>query len=548
MLEKLDVTKKMDKKLYKEEIESRRTELGKLQRECRELHIPVMIVFEGLDASGKGVQIGELIESLDPRGFEVHAMKKETKDEKLRPFLWRYWNRLPEKGRIAIFDTSWYRKVQTDRFEGEIKGVKLEHAFRSIRSFEQQLTADGMVLIKFFLFIDQKEQKKRMKNLEKDRETAWRVTTEDWKRNHKFEKYLAINEEMLQRTDTEDASWTLVEAMDRRYATMKIYDTVIQRLRQAVDMVKKVQCSDLEKNQTKTVTESEDVSRECGIENLVENGVRREWVLAEDNAERKAETEIQDVGSSGSKEQTELHSSVLAQADLSKSCSKEVYEKEVKRLQKKLEKLHGELYRRRIPVVLAFEGWDAGGKGGAIKRLTKRMDPRGYVVHPTCAPNDLEKKYHYLWRFWRAFPKEGHVAIFDRSWYGRVMVERIEGFCTPEEWKRAYREINEMEKDLTDSGAIVLKFWMQIDKEEQAKRFGERQTNPEKQWKITEEDWRNREKWDQYEKAVDEMILRTSTKDAPWIIVEGNSKYYARLKVIRSVIEAIEKKIDFSEK
>ncbi len=220
----------------------------------------------------------------------------------------------------------------------------------------------------------------------------------------------------------------------------------------------------------------------------------------------------------------------------------------MKQLQKKLEKLHGELYRRRIPVVLVFEGWDAGGKGGAIKRLTKRMDPRGYVVHPTCAPNDLEKKYHYLWRFWRAFPKEGHVAIFDRSWYGRVMVERIEGFCTPEEWKRAYREINEMEKDLTDSGAIVLKFWMQIDKEEQAKRFGERQTNPEKQWKITEEDWRNREKWDQYKKAVDEMILRTSTKDAPWIIVEGNSKYYARLKVIRSVIEAIEKKIDFSEK
>ncbi len=266
MLEKLDVTKKMDKKLYKEEIEGRRTELGKLQRGCRELHIPVMIVFEGLDASGKGVQIGELIESLDPRGFEVHAMKKETKDEKLHPFLWRYWNKLPEKGRIAIFDTSWYRKVQTDRFEGKIKGVKLEHAFRSIRSFEQQLTADGMVLIKFFLFIDQKEQKKRMKNLEKDRETAWRVTTEDWKRNHKFEKYLAINEEMLQRTDTEDASWTLVEAMDRRYATMKIYDTVIQRLRQAVDMVKKAQCSDLEKNQTKTVKESEDVSRECGIE------------------------------------------------------------------------------------------------------------------------------------------------------------------------------------------------------------------------------------------------------------------------------------------
>lgn len=533
MLEKLDLTKKMDQGLYKEEIEGRRVELGKLQRECRELNIPVMIVFEGLDASGKGLQIGKLIEALDPRGFEVHAMKKETKEEKLHPFLWRYWNKLPENGRIAIFDTSWYRKVQTDRFEGKIKGVELEHVFQSIRAFEQQLTADGMVLVKFFLFIDQKEQKKRMKKLEQDQETAWRVTKKDRERNHKFEKYIAINEEMLQMTDTEETSWTLVEAMDRRYATMKIYDTVIESLRQAIDKVKKAQCTGMAKNPEEKDTVEFNIKPEkkqhtdSGM-NLIKTGTESETKSMEGD--------------------TEFHSSVLAQADLSRSCTRKVYEKEVKRLQKRLEKLHGELYRRRIPVVLAFEGWDAGGKGGAIKRLTKRMDPRGYVVHPTCAPNDLEKKYHYLWRFWRAFPKAGHVAIFDRSWYGRVMVERIEGFCTEEEWKRAYREINEMEKDLVDSGTIVLKFWMQIDKEEQAKRFEERQKNPEKQWKITEEDWRNREKWEQYEKAVDEMILRTSTKDAPWIIVEGNSKYYARLKVLRTVIEAIEKKIDFSEK
>ena len=214
------------------------------------------------------------------------------------------------------------------------------------------------------------------------------------------------------------------------------------------------------------------------------------------------------------------------------------------KVQKKLEKLHGELYRYRIPVVLGFEGWDAGGKGGAIKRLTQRMDPRGYVVHPTASPNDIERAHHYLWRFWTDMPKAGHVTIFDRTWYGRVMVERIEGFCTRQEWQRAYREINDMEKDLTEAGAVVLKFWMQIDKEEQARRFQARQENPEKQWKITDEDWRNREKWDQYEEAVNEMLIRTSSPYAPWIVVEGNCKYYARIKVLETVVEAVEKKLE----
>ena len=198
----------------------------------------------------------------------------------------------------------------------------------------------------------------------------------------------------------------------------------------------------------------------------------------------------------------------------------------------------------RIPVVLGFEGWDAGGKGGAIKRLTEKMDPRGFVVHPTASPNDIEKAHHYLWRFWVDMPKAGHVTIFDRTWYGRVMVERIEGFCSKQEWQRAYKEINDMEKDLADAGAIVMKFWMQIDKDEQERRFKARQENPEKQWKITDEDWRNREKWDQYEEAVDEMLIRTSTSYAPWIVVEGNCKYYARIKVLETVVDAIEKRLD----
>ena len=497
MLEKLDLTKTLGKEEYKRKMARLEPKLGKLQRECRAYGIPVMIAFEGYGASGKGVQIGELIKALDPRGFEVYAVKNETEEEKMHPFMWRFWTKLPSKGRFAIYDSAWYRKVLADRFDKKIKKGKLENAYRSICSFEEQLTADGMVMIKIFLAIHKKEQKKRFDKLLSSEETAWRVSKEDLKRYKNFEKYQQINEEMLTRTDTEYAPWNMVEAVDRRYATAKIYAIVIRTLEEKIEEAKR-QKKELKKAGKQEVCTSSD---------------------------------------------GRLKESVLGKTDLSLSYTREAYKKKLDKLQKKMEKLHGELYRRRIPVVLGFEGWDAGGKGGAIKRLTERMDPRGYVVHPTASPNDIEKAHHYLWRFWMDMPKAGHVTIFDRTWYGRVMVERIEGFCTKQEWQRAYKEINDMEKDLTDAGAIVLKFWMQIDKEEQERRFRARQENPEKQWKITDEDWRNREKWDQYEEAVDEMLIRTSTPNAPWVVVEGNDKYYARIKVLETVVDAIEARL-----
>lgn len=499
MLEKLDLTKKLDKKEYKERMEKLAPKLGKLQRACKELGIPVMIAFEGYDAAGKGLQIGELIQALDPRGFEVYAVKKETREEKMHPFLWRFWMKMPARGRIAIYDSSWYRKVLIDRFDKKISDKDVEKAYRSILSFEEQLTADGMVLIKLFLAIDQEEQKKRFDKLLDSRETAWRVTKGDRKRNKNFEKYQAMNEEMLSRTDTRHAPWNLVEAVDRRFATVKIYETVEQILEEKVEAVRQQQAKSEEP--------------------------QKETVLAEEASGKPMEETI------------------LSRADLTLSYTKEEYKERLKKLQKKIQKLHGKLYRRRIPVVLGFEGWDAGGKGGAIKRLTQKMDPRGYVVHPTASPNDIERAHHYLWRFWTDMPKAGHVTIFDRTWYGRVMVERIEGFCSRGEWQRAYKEINDMERDLTDAGAIVLKFWMQIDKDEQERRFRDREENPEKRWKITDEDWRNRAKWDQYEEAVNEMLLRTSTPNAPWIVVEGNCKYYARIKVLETVCDAIEARI-----
>ena len=507
MLDQIDLTKKMEKDEYKARMEQMAPRLSRLQRECKELGIPVMIVFEGFGAAGKGVQISKLISALDPRGFSVYAIDGESKDEQLRPFLWRFWTKTPEKGRIAIFDRSWYRRVLVDRFDGVTTSRELEYAYEEINSFERQLTDGGYVIIKLFLAIDKKEQKKRFKKLMESKSSAWRVTDADLKRNKEYDAYKEMNDEMLQKTDTDYAPWHIIEATDKEFATVKIYSAVIAAMEQKIQEVK-------QKKEAKATA------------------AKKKTVVAE-----KPEGE-----------DSVLRTSSLNSVDLSLRYSKEEYKEKLDKLQNRIQELHGELYRKRIPVILGFEGWDAGGKGGAIKRLTEKMDPRGYQVNPTAAPNDIERAHHYLWRFWNNVPKKGHIAIFDRTWYGRVMVERIEGFCSKEEWSRAYKEINDMEANWVHSGAVVLKFWLQIDKDEQERRFRERMENPEKQWKITDEDWRNREKWDQYEQAVDDMLVHTSTTYAPWIIVEGNNKYYARIKVLESVIDAIEKRLKEEEK
>ncbi|HJC73425.1 MAG TPA: phosphate--AMP phosphotransferase [Candidatus Mediterraneibacter faecavium] len=528
MLEKVDLTKKISKEEYKEKMPQLEARIGRLQRECKALGIPVLIVFEGFGAAGKGLQIGHLIQSMDPRGFEVHPIKNETEEERMHPFMWRFWTKTPARGRIAIYDGSWYRRVLIDRFEKRTKNKDLPAAFHSINSFEQQLAEDGNLIIKLFLDIDKKEQKKRLDKLAKNKETAWRVSQGDRERNAHYDEYAAMMEDMLFKTDTDYAPWTIIEAIDRRFATLKIYTTVIKAM---ADQIEKVQRQNAQKAAAKAKQAAAGLTGTSGDMQTAGTG---------GNA---GVNDIDEIARETDAEMKELQVSILSKADLSLSYTREEYKEKLDKLQKKLEKLHGELYRRRIPVVLGFEGWDAGGKGGAIKRLTQKMDPRGYVVNPTASPNDIEKAHHYLWRFWRAMPKDGHVAIFDRTWYGRVMVERIEGFCTTKEWKRAYKEINDMEKDLYDAGAIVIKFWMHIDKDEQERRFRERQDNPEKQWKITDEDWRNREKWDQYEDAVNEMLMRTSTDYAPWVVVEGNSKYYARVKVLQTVVDAIEERL-----
>ena len=498
MLREVDLNKNLTKKEYKERMDKLAPKFAALQREARAKGLPVMVVFEGWGASGKGTMISRLIQPLDPRGFKVFTIQAENEEEHMHPFLWRFWTKTPAKGRMHIFDRSWYRRVITEQMDAPMDQKRLDAAYQQILSFEEQLSADGTLIIKFFLHISADEQEKRLKKLERSSETKWRVTKADWKHFKQYKSYRPMYDHMLEQTDMSWAPWHVIEATDREYAAVKVMTIVAGMIEERLNE---------------------------------ENAKESRSHLAERAQEELPGTE------------ETMRTTVLDGVDVSLTMTKEDYKKRLSVLQKELTRLQNEMYLKRIPVVVALEGWDAAGKGGAIKRLTEPLDPRGYEVVPTAAPNDIEKAHHYLWRFWRAMPKDGHMTIFDRTWYGRVMVERIEGFCSQAEWRRAYREINQMEQNLTDHGVIVLKFWLQIDKDEQERRFNERMEDPEKQWKITDEDWRNREKWDAYVKAVDEMILRTSTTYAPWTIVEADSKYYARIKILETVVRALKNRI-----
>ena len=496
MLESIDLSRKIPKTEYKAVKDDLELKLAELQRRAKELRIPVIIVFEGWDAAGKGTLINDLILPLDPRGFSVYSTLAPNQEESLRPFLWRFWNQTPEHGRITIFDRSWYRMVLTERVSGSVKRKDLPGVFNDIRSFERQLADDGTIIIKFFLHISADEQKKRFNRLRKNPSTTWRVTDDDLKRLKQYDEYLIATDEMLAETDSGFAPWTVIEAHDRRFASLKIFNAVISAF---------------------------------------ERSIRAAGNKQPKTAERPEDPGI-DIPAN-------LNPSILDSVDLSKSYDRDEYRSKLKRMQNRVRELEHEIYVQRIPVIITYQGWDAAGKGGNIKRLTQNLDPRGYEVIPISAPNDIEKAHHYLWRFWTKIPKAGHISIFDRSWYGRVLVERVEGFCTETEWKRAYREINEMEKHLTNFGTIVFKFWIHIDKDEQLARFKAREQIEYKRWKMTEEDWRNREKWDLYKLAVEEMLFRTSTPYAPWTIVESNCKWYARIKVLKTIIRTIEARI-----
>lgn len=472
-------------KELKKEIEALSDELARLQRLMKKEEIPVIIAVEGWGASGKGILINNFILPLDPRGFCVYTIKDENDEESRYPFLRRFMTKTPKKGEISIFDRSWYRRVLNDHIEERVAPERFTQDIEEINDFEKLFTDDGFLLIKLFLNISKSEQKKRLKELSENKETAWRVTQDDIKHNKQYDKYEKVFHKIRELTDKKDAHWKIVDANDLDEASVNIMKYLAEVF-------------------AKKLSEHE-------------NKPKRE------RADMKKTPET-------------AH---LSSVDLSADIEKKDYKKELFEYQEKLSRIHNRLYLKKQPVAVVFEGWDAAGKGGAIKRLTQAFDPRGYRVVSTPAPTPDELAHHYLWRFWNNIPKTGHIAIFDRSWYGRLMVEPIEGFCNSEEYERAFNEINNFEKHLTNSGMKVIKFFIHISPDEQLKRFYDRKNNPLKAWKLTDEDFRNREKWDEYVYAIERMIENTSTPYAPWHIIAGDSKKYARIEVQKTVINEL---------
>lgn len=487
MFDRYDLSKMADQKEYDKTVPALQARFGELQRELRAAGIPLILVIEGWNASGISNTVSELIHALDPRGFNFYATGSPTEDERAHTFLWRFWIKTPAKGRIAIFARSWYSRLLAERLGGIDWKEKKKRSLRMIRTFEQQLADDGAIVLKFFLHISKEEQKRRLEARELDHLTSWMITRGDWDFHNQYDQYLPLIEDIIRDTDNKDAPWTIVEATDPRYTAIRVYTVLIQ--------------------------------------------VLEARIAAEQKGQKQIDHQKDDQKRSGS---------VLSPVDHSLSLQKSVYLEELEVAQREVRERQYQIFKRGIPLMIVYEGWDAAGKGGNILRLTQNLNPRGYSVVPVSVPNDIEKAHHYLWRFYTNFPPAGSIRIFDRSWYGRVLVERVEGFCTEEEWRRAYGEINQMEEAFLACGGGLVKFWLEIDKDEQLRRFEQRQNDPAKQWKITPEDWRNREKWDQYTVAVDEMLAETSTPQAPWTIIESDDKYYARIKALKTVVSYID--------
>ncbi len=492
MFESAELGHQVDKEVYKATLPGLREALLQAQSELAESKaFPVVILIAGVDGAGKG-EVGNLLnEWMDPRLIRTHAFGRPTEEERSRPPMWRYWRALPPKGRIGIFYGSWYTAPIIRRAYGEIKKAELDNMIEEIVRFERMLTDEGALLIKLWLHLSKDKQKKRIHDLQKNPKTRWRVTEVDLKHLELYDKFRSLSGHILQESNTANAPWVVIEGFDANYRNLTAGQYILESIKKQ-------------------------------LANL-------------DSTNLKAAPPIL-------RPIDKLH--VLNTLDLHKSLDKSRYAEELEEYQGRFNLLTRDPRFRDISLVIVFEGADASGKGGSIRRITHAVDARFYNVVQIAAPTDEERAQPYLWRFWRHIPRKGHMTIYDRSWYGRVLVERVEGYCSEQDWMRAYAEINDFEAQLSAHDTLVVKFWLQISREEQLKRFKERQKTPFKRFKMTEEDWRNREKWEAYQTAASDMIDRTSTVDAPWTLVEANDKYHARIKVLKTLCEALEERLN----
>jgi polyphosphate:AMP phosphotransferase len=488
MFESAELGHKIGKASYDAEIPRLRVALLDAQFDlAQQASFPVIILVNGVDGAGKGETVNLLNEWMDPRFIQVHAMGAPSDEERERPPMWRFWRTLPPKGKIGILFGSWYTTPILQRVLGKTKASQLVQSIDQINRFEKMLSDEGALIIKFWFHLSRDAQKKRLKSLEKDPKTRWRVTDADWENYKLYDKFRKVSEHTLRETSTADSPWIVVEGTDPRYRSLAAGRIVLEALRKRLDHQVKARLLKVAPLQPP-------------LDQL----------------------------------------DVFDTLNMAQKISKKNFDTELEKYQGKLNLLTRDPRFRKLSVIALFEGSDAGGKGGAIRRITAALDARRYRIIPIAAPTEEERAQPYLWRFWRHIPRDGGVTIFDRSWYGRVLVERVEKYCSEQDWMRAYSEINDFEEQLVDSNIVLVKFWLAISKDEQLRRFKEREKIGYKRFKITAEDWRNRKKWDDYERAVCDMVDRTSTDIAPWVLVEANDKNFARIKILKTLCQQIE--------
>jgi len=491
MFESAELGHRIEKEVWDREVPALREALLDAQYDLAGAKFPVIILVGGVDGAGKSETVNAMNQWLDPRHIQTHGLDEPSDEELERPHMWRYWRMLPPKGKIGIFNGSWYTWPIVERAQGRIKTSDLDQDMARVARFEQMLIHEGALVLKFWMHLGKEAQKKRLKGLEKDPKTCWRVTPRDWKHFEMYDTFRQVAERALRATSTADAPWIVVEATDSRYQRLTVGKILLERLRDRLS------------HPAPVVPATPALPPRTSIDGM----------------------------------------NILQALDLTKRMDKKDYEEELLTLQGKLNLLTRHRNFKKHAVDLVFEGMDAAGKGGGIRRITEALDARMYHIHPVAAPTEEERAQPYLWRFWRNLPRRGRVAIFDRSWYGRVLVERVEGFCSEADWQRAYSEINDFEDQIVRNRSILVKFWLSISQEEQLRRFEERQATPFKRFKITDEDWRNREKWPAYEAAVCDMLDRTSTEIAPWTLIESEDKYYGRIKIMRTLVQRLEEEL-----
>ena len=502
MFEAAEVGSKLSKAEYKAQAPVLRAELLDAQQQLRRASFSVIVLFAGVDTAGKGETVNLLNEWMDPRWILTRGYMDPSDEELERPRLWRYWRDLPPKGRIALFLSAWYSSPIRQRVSRRITTDEFEALLDQIAAFEHILADDGTVVLKFWMHLGKAAQEKRLKAFEKDPLRRWRVTKRQWRHWKMYDRFVAAAERAIRRTSTDEAPWHIVEGADERYRSI-VVGTVLR--------------------------------------DAIRRGLARALEQAGRPAHRRVGARKRDAATTVGRVAQDYN--VLARLQMEQRLDDRLFKTDLERQQGRLNLLQRKARAAAVSTVAVFEGWDAAGKGGAIRRVTAALDARDCQVIPIAAPTDEERARHYLWRFWRHLSRAGRITIFDRSWYGRVLVERVEGLATEAEVMRAYGEITHFEEQLVAHGMIVAKFWIHITKEEQLRRFRDRNRTPHKRWKITDDDWRNRARWADYTVAVNEMVARTSTRAAPWTLVEGNDKNFARIKILTTLAGRLERRL-----